>query len=161
MRNACHWSNAELPANRRYCKCSRLRLASIQPIFRYLQRFLQGHGEVQLSALGVAISSMVTLAEILKNKQLAVETRIVTSLEEISSDSRSASAPPGVASQSPFCCRLCSASAWQHVAAAIHDRFYRKDFPACVFTLPSGQVYIQEVEQVSVALTPQRIQLQL
>jgi len=52
------------------------------------QRFLQEHGEVQLSALGVAISSMVTLAEILKNKQLAVETRIVTSLEEISSDSR-------------------------------------------------------------------------
>ena len=55
------------------------------------QRFLQEHGEVQLSALGVAISSMVTLAEILKNKQLAVETRIVTSLEEISSDSRCAS----------------------------------------------------------------------
>ena len=43
---------------------------------------------VQLSALGVAISSMVTLAEILKNKQLAVETRVVTSLEEIASDSR-------------------------------------------------------------------------
>lgn len=52
------------------------------------QRFLQEHGEVQLSALGVAISSMVTLAEILKNKQLAVETRVVTSLEEISSESR-------------------------------------------------------------------------
>lgn len=53
-----------------------------------MQRFLQEHGEVQLSALGVAISSMVTLAEILKNKQLAVETRVVTSLEEISSESR-------------------------------------------------------------------------
>lgn len=45
---------------------------------------------MQLSALGVAISSMVTLAEILKNKQLAVETRVVTSLEEISSESRCA-----------------------------------------------------------------------
>ena len=52
------------------------------------QRFLQEHGEVELSALGVAISSMVTLAEILKHKQLAVETRVVTSLEEISSESR-------------------------------------------------------------------------
>lgn len=52
------------------------------------QRFLAEHGEVQLSALGVAISSMVTLSEVLKTKQLAVETRVVTSLEEISSDSR-------------------------------------------------------------------------
>jgi DNA-binding protein len=57
------------------------------------KRFLQEHGEVQLSALGVAISSMVTLAEILKNKQLAVETRVVTSLEEISSESRTRHKP--------------------------------------------------------------------
>lgn len=48
---------------------------------------------MQLSALGVAISSMVTLAEILKNKRLAVEKRIVTSLEEISSDCRTRHKP--------------------------------------------------------------------
>ncbi len=57
-------------------------------MFVNAQRFLAEHGEVQLSALGVAISSMVTLSEVLKTKQLAVETRVVTSLEEISSDSR-------------------------------------------------------------------------
>ena len=53
-----------------------------------LQRFLQEHGEVQLSALGIAISSMVTVAEILKNKQLAEESRITTSLEWLSAESR-------------------------------------------------------------------------
>jgi DNA-binding protein len=53
-----------------------------------LQRCLSEHDEVQLSALGVAISSMVTLAEILKNKGLAVEKKVTTSLEEISSNCR-------------------------------------------------------------------------
>lgn len=52
------------------------------------KRFLQEHGEVQLSALGIAISSMVTVAEILKNKQLAEESRITTSLEWLSAESR-------------------------------------------------------------------------
>ncbi len=55
-----------------------------------LQRFLQEHGEVQLSALGIAISSMVTVAEILKNKQLAEESRVTTSLEWLSAESRRA-----------------------------------------------------------------------
>lgn len=58
-----------------------------------MQRFLQEHGEVQLSALGIAISSMVTVAEILKNKQLAEESHITTSLEWLSAESRSASPP--------------------------------------------------------------------
>ena len=58
------------------------------------QRFLQEHGEVQLSALGIAISSMVTVAEILKNKQLAEESRITTSLEWLSAESRRASGCP-------------------------------------------------------------------
>lgn len=34
-----------------------------------LQRLLQEHGEVHLSALGVACSSMVTVAEILKARK--------------------------------------------------------------------------------------------
>ena len=69
-----------------------------------LQRFLQEHGEVQLSALGLglrharrstraahhtdmsaclaAISSMVTVAEILKNNKLANEqSKLVTSTD--------------------------------------------------------------------------------
>ncbi len=47
----------------------------------HLQRHLQEDGEVHLSALGVAISSLVTVAEILKNKGLAVEKKISTLLE--------------------------------------------------------------------------------
>ena len=127
--------------------------APIEPLC-YLQRFLQGHGEVQLSALGVAISSMVTLAEILKNKQLAVETRIVTSLEEISSDSRSASAPPYADSRLPCRCRRrISASMTAFSVAAISWHVS----PHC----PSGQVYFQKVKQESVALNQERLQLQL
>jgi DNA-binding protein len=34
-----------------------------------LQRLLQEHGEVHLSALGIACSSMVTVAEILKSRK--------------------------------------------------------------------------------------------
>ena len=33
------------------------------------KRFLQEHGEVQLSALGIAVAPMVTVAEILKNRR--------------------------------------------------------------------------------------------
>lgn len=46
-----------------------------------MQRRLQEDGEVHLSALGVAISSLVTVAEIIKSKGLAVEKKIVTLLE--------------------------------------------------------------------------------
>lgn len=59
-----------------------------------MQRFLQEHGEVQLTALGIAISSMITVAEILKNKQLAEESRVTTSLEWLSAESRSVSCSP-------------------------------------------------------------------
>jgi hypothetical protein len=40
-----------------------------------LQRLLGEHGEIQLSALGMAVSTMVSIAEILKKDGLAVETR--------------------------------------------------------------------------------------
>lgn len=42
---------------------------------------LADHGEVHLSALGVAISSLVTVAELLKSRGLAVEKKISTMLE--------------------------------------------------------------------------------
>ena len=54
------------------------------------KRFLQEHGEVQLSALGIAVAPMVTVAEILKNRRLAVERKITTSLEALSDDYRCA-----------------------------------------------------------------------
>jgi hypothetical protein len=49
---------------------------------------VQEHGEVQLSALGIAVAPMVTVAEILKNRQLAVEKKLCTSLESLSDDYR-------------------------------------------------------------------------
>ncbi len=55
------------------------------------KRFLQEHGEVQLSALGIAVAPMVTVAEILKNRRLAIERKITTSLEVLSDDYRCSS----------------------------------------------------------------------
>ena len=40
-----------------------------------MQRFLQQHDEVELSALGLAIATVVTVAEILKNNGLVVQKR--------------------------------------------------------------------------------------
>ncbi|XP_027123602.1 uncharacterized protein At2g34160-like isoform X2 [Coffea arabica] len=54
----------------------------------WLQRYMQQHNEVELSALGMAIATVVSVAEILKNNGLAVEKRIVTSTVEIKDDSR-------------------------------------------------------------------------
>ncbi|CAL5222322.1 g4667 [Coccomyxa viridis] len=52
------------------------------------KRFLSEHGEVHLSALGVAIGPMVTVAEILKSRHLAVVTKLRTSLEDVTVDQR-------------------------------------------------------------------------
>ncbi|XP_020097245.1 uncharacterized protein At2g34160-like isoform X3 [Ananas comosus] len=38
-----------------------------------MQRYMQQHNQVELSALGMAIATVVTIAEILKNNGLAVE----------------------------------------------------------------------------------------
>ena len=54
------------------------------------KRFLQEHGEVQLSALGIAIAPAVTVAEILKSRGLALDKRIVTALETLADEARSA-----------------------------------------------------------------------
>ncbi|GJN35900.1 hypothetical protein PR202_gb24715 [Eleusine coracana subsp. coracana] len=64
---------------------------SKKPLFFYVnlaKRYMQQHGDVELSALGMAISTVVTIAEILKNNGLAIEKRIKTSTVEIHDDMR-------------------------------------------------------------------------
>ncbi len=72
------------------CPCRILVSSTRKPIsyINLAKRFLQEHGEVQLSALGIAVAPMVTVAEILKNRRLAVERKISTSLEALSDDYR-------------------------------------------------------------------------
>ena len=48
-----------------------------------MQRFLQEHGEVRITALGIAVAPAVSVAEILKNRQLATEKQIFTALESV------------------------------------------------------------------------------
>ena len=62
-----------------------------KPLFFYVnlaKRYMQQHGDVELSALGMAIATVVTVAEILKNNGLAVEKKIRTSTVEINDESR-------------------------------------------------------------------------
>ncbi|KAM3407648.1 hypothetical protein ACQJBY_001177 [Aegilops geniculata] len=62
-----------------------------KPLFFYVnlaKRYMQQHGEVELSALGMAIATVVTVAEILKNNGFAFETRIRTSTVEIKDEMR-------------------------------------------------------------------------
>ncbi|KAK3019489.1 hypothetical protein RJ639_004888 [Escallonia herrerae] len=53
-----------------------------KPLFFYVnlaKRYIQQHNEVELSALGMAITTVVTVAEILKNNGFATEKRVLTS----------------------------------------------------------------------------------
>ncbi|KAL5783142.1 hypothetical protein ACOSP7_008171 [Xanthoceras sorbifolium] len=63
-------------------KKNRIQVSSTKkPLFFYVnlaKRYMQQHSEVELSALGMAIATVVTIAEILKNNGLAVEKRITT-----------------------------------------------------------------------------------
>ncbi|XP_020592680.1 uncharacterized protein At2g34160-like [Phalaenopsis equestris] len=62
-----------------------------KPLFFYVnlaKRYMQQHNEVELSALGMAIATVVTIAEILKNNGLALEKRIITSTVDIKDESR-------------------------------------------------------------------------
>ncbi|GAB2284902.1 hypothetical protein Dimus_019355 [Dionaea muscipula] len=57
-----------------------------KPLFFYVnlaKRYLQQYNEVELSALGMAISTVVTIAEILKNNGIVIEKRITTSTVDI------------------------------------------------------------------------------
>ncbi|CAA3020075.1 uncharacterized protein At2g34160-like [Olea europaea var. sylvestris] len=62
-----------------------------KPLFFYVnlaKRYMQQYNEVELSALGMAISTVVSVAEILKNNGFAVEKKIMTSTVEIKDDAR-------------------------------------------------------------------------
>ncbi|MGI4406700.1 ribonuclease P subunit p25 family protein, partial [Klebsiella pneumoniae] len=52
-----------------------------KPLFFYVnlaKRYMQQYNDVELSALGMAIATVVTVAEILKNNGFAVEKKIRT-----------------------------------------------------------------------------------
>ncbi|KAM7512717.1 hypothetical protein LguiB_011592 [Lonicera macranthoides] len=62
-----------------------------KPLFFYVnlaKRYMQQHNEVELSALGMAIATVVTIAEILKNNGFAVERKIMTSTVDMKDESR-------------------------------------------------------------------------
>ncbi|GAB4828296.1 hypothetical protein Ancab_035210 [Ancistrocladus abbreviatus] len=62
-----------------------------KPLFFYVnlaKRYMQQHNEVELSALGMAIATVVTVAEILKNNGLPVQKKIITSIVDVKDDSR-------------------------------------------------------------------------
>ncbi|KAG4136082.1 hypothetical protein ERO13_D08G257000v2 [Gossypium hirsutum] len=61
-----------------------------KPLFFYVnlaKRYMQQYNEVELSALGMAIATVVTIAEILKNNGLAVEKKIMTSTIDMREES--------------------------------------------------------------------------
>ncbi|PHU15227.1 hypothetical protein BC332_16432 [Capsicum chinense] len=62
-----------------------------KPLFFYVnlsKRYMQQYNEVELSALGMAISTVVSIAEILKNNGLATEKKIMTSTVDVKEDIR-------------------------------------------------------------------------
>ncbi|KAG0454824.1 hypothetical protein HPP92_024116 [Vanilla planifolia] len=62
-----------------------------KPLFFYVnlsKRYMQQYNEVELSALGMAIATVVTVAEILKNNGFAVEKRIMTSTVLMTDETR-------------------------------------------------------------------------
>ncbi|XVF47889.1 hypothetical protein PTKIN_Ptkin03bG0146400 [Pterospermum kingtungense] len=61
-----------------------------KPLFFYVnlaKRYMQQYNEVELSALGMAIATVVTVAEILKNNGLSVEKKIMTSTIDMREES--------------------------------------------------------------------------
>lgn len=73
----------------------RIQVSNKQPLFFYVnlgKRLLAEHGEIQLSALGLAVATMVTVAELLKKDQLAVEKKVTTSLLQYEDDGKARSA---------------------------------------------------------------------
>ncbi|CAL9772994.1 unnamed protein product [Musa acuminata subsp. burmannicoides] len=62
-----------------------------KPLFFYVnlaKRYMQQYNEVELSALGMAIATVVTITEILKNNGLAIEKKITTSTVDVKDESR-------------------------------------------------------------------------
>nr|XP_043608737.1 uncharacterized protein At2g34160-like [Erigeron canadensis] len=71
------------PTTDQHPKKNRIQVSNTKkPLFFYVnlaKRYIQQHDEVELSALGMAITTVVTVAEILKNNGLAIEKKVVTS----------------------------------------------------------------------------------
>ncbi|KAI3448720.1 hypothetical protein Pfo_005385 [Paulownia fortunei] len=69
--------------NNENLKKNRIQVSNTKkPLFFYVnlaKRYLQQHDEIELSALGMAITTVVTIAEILKNNGFAKEKSILTS----------------------------------------------------------------------------------
>ncbi|KAM5561631.1 uncharacterized protein ABKV19_022299 [Rosa sericea] len=62
-----------------------------KPLFFYVnlaKRYIEQHNEVELSALGMAITTVVTIAEILKNNGLAIEKKVSTSTVGMRDDNK-------------------------------------------------------------------------
>lgn len=62
-----------------------------KPLFFYVnlaKKYMQQHNEVELSGLGMAIATVVSIAEILKNNGLAIEKKILTSTVDMNTDPR-------------------------------------------------------------------------
>ncbi|KAI5326648.1 PREDICTED: At2g34160 [Prunus dulcis] len=73
----------EEQANIDAAKKNRIQVSNTKkPLFFYVnlaKRYIEQHNEVELSALGMAITTVVTIAEILKNNGLAIEKKVSTS----------------------------------------------------------------------------------
>ncbi|KAJ4886175.1 Ankyrin repeat-containing domain protein [Raphanus sativus] len=71
------------PAKTETHKKNRIQVSNTKkPLFFYVnlaKRYIQQHNEVELSALGMAITTVVTISEILKNNGLATEKKVLTS----------------------------------------------------------------------------------
>ncbi|KAL2461033.1 Alba DNA/RNA-binding protein [Abeliophyllum distichum] len=76
-------TEAMKPLNSENLKKNRIQVSNTKkPLFFYVnlaKRYLQQHTEIELSALGMAITTVVTIAEILKNNGFAIEKKILTS----------------------------------------------------------------------------------
>ncbi|KAL3829859.1 hypothetical protein ACJIZ3_018661 [Penstemon smallii] len=75
--------NAVKQTNNENLKKNRIQVSNTKkPLFFYVnlaKRYLQQHNEIELSALGMAITTVVTIAEILKNNGFVNEKSIITS----------------------------------------------------------------------------------
>ncbi|GLJ31480.1 hypothetical protein SUGI_0631740 [Cryptomeria japonica] len=78
--------------NETQLKRNRIQVSNTKkPLFFYVnlsKRYLQQHEEVELSGLGMAIATVVTVAEILKNNGFAVEKKIFTSTIDMKEETR-------------------------------------------------------------------------
>ncbi|GLT62431.1 hypothetical protein SLA2020_350700 [Shorea laevis] len=76
-------ATVEVPGPTEPQKKNRIQVSNTKkPLFFYVnlaKRYMQQHNEVELSALGMAITTVVTIAEILKNNGLATQKKVLTS----------------------------------------------------------------------------------